>query len=57
LELIHTSAHIQALKGCIRAIKMEMEKDAPRELAVREGAVFQEVSKQAAKFAAGVWKW
>ncbi len=48
---------LQALKDCIRAIMVEMEKQRPHELSVREGAVFREISSQAAKFTAGLWKW
>lgn len=47
----------QALKNCIGAIMNEMEKQSPCEVSIREGAFFQEISKQAAKFTAGLWKW
>jgi acetoin utilization deacetylase AcuC-like enzyme len=48
---------LQALRDCIGAIMVEMEKQYPSELSVPEGEVFSEISKQAAKFAAGIWKW
>ncbi len=48
---------VQALKDCVRAIMVEMEAESPRELPVRESGVFREISKQAGKFAAGLWKW
>ncbi len=47
----------QALKDCIGAIMTEMETRSPREASIREGAFFQEISKQAAKCTAGFWKW
>jgi acetoin utilization deacetylase AcuC-like enzyme len=49
--------NLQALQDCVRAIMVEMEKRCPRELSVREGVVFQEISRQAAKCTAGLWKW
>jgi acetoin utilization deacetylase AcuC-like enzyme len=48
---------MQALQDCVRAIMIEMEKQSPRELTVHESAAFQEISRQAARFAAGLWKW
>jgi acetoin utilization deacetylase AcuC-like enzyme len=48
---------LQALKDCIHATLVEMEKQRPGELSVKEGALFREISKQAEKFAAGRWKW
>jgi acetoin utilization deacetylase AcuC-like enzyme len=48
---------LQALKDCIRAIMVEMEAQSPSELSVQEGPVFHEISRQAAKFTAGQWKW
>jgi acetoin utilization deacetylase AcuC-like enzyme len=47
----------QALKHCSHAILTEMENRGPQELSVRNNAVFKEVSKQAAKCTAGIWKW
>jgi len=47
----------QALGDCIGATMIEMERRSPREASIREGAHFQEISKQAAKFTAGLWKW
>lgn len=47
----------QALRDSIGAIMTEMEKPAPREVSIREGDSFQEMSRQAAKFTAGLWKW
>jgi acetoin utilization deacetylase AcuC-like enzyme len=46
---------MQGLKDCARAIMAEMEKSSPNELAVREGMIFKEVSRKAAKFSR--WKW
>jgi acetoin utilization deacetylase AcuC-like enzyme len=46
-----------ALKECIGAIAAEMEKPHPDGLSAPEGAVFSEISRQVAKFAAGFWKW
>ena len=45
------------LKDCISAIMTEMEKPSPIEASIREGTIFREISTQAAKFAAGRWKW
>jgi acetoin utilization deacetylase AcuC-like enzyme len=47
----------KGLKDSISAIMVEMEKPSPREVSVREGALFPEISKQAAKSAGGLWKW
>jgi acetoin utilization deacetylase AcuC-like enzyme len=47
----------QGLRDSIGAIMTEMEKRAPREASIHEGAIFQEISRQAAKFTAGLWKW
>lgn len=49
--------NLQALKDCSHAIMIEMEKPHPSELSVRDGDVFKEVIKQAAKCTAGIWKW
>jgi acetoin utilization deacetylase AcuC-like enzyme len=49
--------NLQALKDCIHATLVEMEKQRPRELSIKEGALFREISKQADRFAAGRWKW
>lgn len=49
--------NLQALKECVHAILVEMEKQHPRELSIRESSLFREISKQAVKFAAGRWKW
>ncbi len=49
--------NLQALKDCVHAILVEMEKQHPQELSIRESAVFLEISKQAERFAAGRWKW
>jgi len=49
--------NLKALQDCIRAVMVEMEKPCPGELPVRDGPVFGEISKQAAKFTAGLWKW
>jgi acetoin utilization deacetylase AcuC-like enzyme len=46
---------LQGLKDCSQAIMVEMEKRHPRELSVREGAVFKEISRKAARFSR--WKW
>jgi acetoin utilization deacetylase AcuC-like enzyme len=46
---------MQGLRDCVQAIMIEMEKDNPSELAVREGAIFKEVSRKAAKFSR--WRW
>jgi acetoin utilization deacetylase AcuC-like enzyme len=46
---------MQGLKDCSRAIMAEMEKRHPHELSVREGAVFKEISRKAARFSR--WKW
>jgi acetoin utilization deacetylase AcuC-like enzyme len=45
----------QGLKDCSRAIMTEMGKMHPNELSLREGTVFKEISKKAAKFSR--WKW
>jgi hypothetical protein len=42
---------------CARAIMVEMEQHRPKELSARESPVFREISRQAAKWAAGLWKW
>jgi acetoin utilization deacetylase AcuC-like enzyme len=49
--------HLQALKECSRAILTEMENQHPGELPAKENAVFKEVSRQAARSTAGIWKW
>jgi acetoin utilization deacetylase AcuC-like enzyme len=49
--------NLDALKECARATLVEMEKPAPSELVVREGSVFKEVSRQAARQVRGIWKW
>jgi acetoin utilization deacetylase AcuC-like enzyme len=46
---------LQGLRDCSRAIMIEMEQRHPRELLVREGAVFKEISRKAARFSR--WKW
>jgi acetoin utilization deacetylase AcuC-like enzyme len=46
---------LQGLKDCSRGIMAEMEKRHPHELLVREGAVFKEISRKAARFSR--WKW
>jgi acetoin utilization deacetylase AcuC-like enzyme len=48
---------LQALHDCARAIMIEMEMENPSELSVREGQVFGEISKRAARYAGGLWKW
>ncbi len=48
---------LQALSDCAHAIMVEMEKRQPRELSLREGAYFREISTHASRFAAGRWKW
>ncbi len=45
----------QGLRECARAVLAEMEKQQPAELSIREGAVFKNISGQAAKFSP--WKW
>jgi acetoin utilization deacetylase AcuC-like enzyme len=45
----------QGLRECSRAVLVEMEKQRPEELSIREGAVFREISRNAAKFSP--WKW
>jgi acetoin utilization deacetylase AcuC-like enzyme len=45
----------QGLKDCSRAIMAEMEQCSPNELQVREGNLFKEISREAAKFSR--WKW
>jgi acetoin utilization deacetylase AcuC-like enzyme len=45
----------QGLKDCSRAVLMEMQKQRPDELSIREGAVFKEISRRAAKHSR--WKW
>jgi len=47
----------QGLRDCISGIMIEMEQKSPREAAVSESALFREISNQAAKFTAGLWKW
>jgi len=49
--------NLQALTDCARAIMVAMEQPSPKELSAREGSVFREISRQAAKCAAGLWKW
>jgi acetoin utilization deacetylase AcuC-like enzyme len=49
--------NLQALQDCVRAIMVEMEEESPRELSVREGALFREISRHPSKFAAGIWQW
>jgi acetoin utilization deacetylase AcuC-like enzyme len=46
---------MQGLRDCVQAILTEMEKNHPHELAVREGVIFKEISRKAAKFSR--WKW
>ncbi len=47
----------QGLKDSIGAIMTEMEKQSPRETPIREGDLFPEISKRAAKSTGGLWKW
>jgi acetoin utilization deacetylase AcuC-like enzyme len=49
--------NLQALQECAHATLVEMEKKNPVELPVREGSLFREISRQAAKFSRGLWKW
>jgi acetoin utilization deacetylase AcuC-like enzyme len=49
--------NLQALQECAHATLIEMEKKNPVELPVREGSLFREISRQAAKFSRGLWKW
>ncbi len=46
---------LQGLKACSQAIMAEMETTHPRELIVREGALFNEISRKAAKLSR--WEW
>jgi acetoin utilization deacetylase AcuC-like enzyme len=46
---------LDGLKNSSKAIMAEMEKQLPVELSVREGAVFKEVTGNAARFSR--WKW
>jgi acetoin utilization deacetylase AcuC-like enzyme len=48
---------LQALQECAHATLVEMEKLAPVELPVREGSLFREISRRAAAFSRGPWKW
>ena len=48
---------LQALKDCSSAILAEMKKQPPDELSVRESSLFKQISRQAAKYSAGIWKW
>lgn len=45
----------EGLRACTRAVLAQMEKPRPKELIVREGALFKEISAKAAKFSQ--WKW
>jgi acetoin utilization deacetylase AcuC-like enzyme len=47
----------QGLKDSISAIMSEMEKQLPHEASIREGDIFPEIAKQAAKSTGGLWKW
>jgi acetoin utilization deacetylase AcuC-like enzyme len=47
----------QALKDCALAVMGEMKKEHPNERPLRESAVFRDISKQASRSAAGIWKW
>jgi acetoin utilization deacetylase AcuC-like enzyme len=49
--------NMQALKECTAAIMAEMETRLPHQRSIPEGAVYREVSRQAAKFTSGLWKW
>jgi acetoin utilization deacetylase AcuC-like enzyme len=49
--------NLQALQECANATMMEMEKQAPVELTVRESQLFREISHRAARYAKGRWKW
>ncbi len=53
--LLEGGYSLEGLKDSSRAVLVEMEKEHPDELSVRESAVFKEVSKNAAKFSR--WKW
>jgi acetoin utilization deacetylase AcuC-like enzyme len=48
---------LEALKECCSAVLSEMQKQHPTELSVRESSGFKDISRAAAKFAAGKWKW
>jgi acetoin utilization deacetylase AcuC-like enzyme len=48
---------LQALKECSAAILTEMLQQHPAELTVRESSGFKEISRQAAKYSGGRWKW
>jgi acetoin utilization deacetylase AcuC-like enzyme len=48
---------MQALQECAQATLIEMEKQTPLEQPSRESQLFREISRQAAKFARGLWKW
>jgi acetoin utilization deacetylase AcuC-like enzyme len=49
--------NLQALKDCALAVMSEMKKEHPSQLSIRESALFRDISKQAARSAAGIWKW
>jgi acetoin utilization deacetylase AcuC-like enzyme len=48
---------MQALQECAQATLIEMEKQKPLERPSRESRLFREISRQAAKFARGLWRW
>jgi acetoin utilization deacetylase AcuC-like enzyme len=49
--------NMQSLKDCVLAVITQMAKQQPNEISIRENALFKEVSRQAARYAAGIWKW
>jgi acetoin utilization deacetylase AcuC-like enzyme len=48
---------LDSLKECSRAVMLEMEKPHPEASPVHESPMFKEVARQAARFAAGLWRW